>query len=128
CEWMAAFAFRRFCLVLLWGRGGRTQGSPLQEDCDTLGGVAERRQKRKNPRDKDLTSQYLRGAMEEDALDSQERYSGRDASAQKKKMEQTAQMRAAEEVGTPDVEKLPIGGVTQVYSLVADVEFEGKSW
>lgn len=66
--------------------------------------------------------------MEEDALDSMEHYSGRDASAQKKKMEQTAQMRAAVEVGTPDVEKLPVGDVTQVYSLFADVEFEGKSW
>src|SRR3954470_12319660 len=113
---MAAFASRRSCLVLLCRRRGDT------------GGVAERRQKRKNPRDKDLTSQYLRGAMEEDALDSMEHYSGRDASAQKKQMEQTAQMRAAVEVGTPDVEKLPIGDVTQVYSLVADVEFEGKSW
>src|SRR5436190_10984144 len=120
---MAAFAFRRFCLVLLWGRGGRTQGSPLQEDCDTLGGVAERRQKRKNPRDKDLTSQYLRGAMEEDALDSQEKYSGRDASAQKRKMEQTALMRLAEETAAAiDIDALPIGEVSQVYSLFADVE------
>src|SRR5215212_4164201 len=66
--------------------------------------------------------------MEEDGLDAKEDYSGRDASAQKKKMEQTASKRAAGEVGAPDVEKLPIGDVTQVYSLFADVEHEGKSW
>ncbi|HEV8292147.1 MAG TPA: ribosome small subunit-dependent GTPase A [Tepidisphaeraceae bacterium] len=92
------------------------------------GGVGGKRGKRKNPRDKDLTSQYLRGAMEEDALDSVERYSGRDASAQKRKMEQTAQMRLSDEVATPDVEKLPIGDVAQVYSRFAEVEHEGTSW
>jgi len=56
--------------------------------------------------------------MEEDSLDSLERYSGRDASAQKRKMEQTAQMRLSDEVTTPDVDKLPIGaGGPGVFAL-----------
>jgi ribosome biogenesis GTPase len=92
------------------------------------GGVAGKRTNRKNPRDKDLTSQYLRGAMDEDQLDSVERYSGRDASAQKRKMEQTAQLRTDQEVTTPDIESLPIGDVVQVYSLFADVVHEGQTW
>jgi ribosome biogenesis GTPase / thiamine phosphate phosphatase len=106
----------------------RFAGFTLHLGWGYIGDVAERRQKRKNPRDKDLTSQYLRGAMDEDALDAKEDYSGRDASAQKKKMEQTAQLREAEEITTPDVEKLPVGDVVQVYSLFADVVHEGTTW
>jgi ribosome biogenesis GTPase len=92
------------------------------------GGVGPQRGKKKNPRDKDLTSQYLSGAMDEDELRSSERYSGRDASARQKKMEKTALLRLAEESAAPDVDALPIGDVAQVYSLFVDVEFEGTSW
>jgi ribosome biogenesis GTPase / thiamine phosphate phosphatase len=90
--------------------------------------MGAKRGNRKNPRDKDLTSRYLSGAMEEDRLDSVEKYSGRDASAQKRKMEQTALLRLAEESADVNVEKLPVGDVVQVYSLFVDVEFAKNSW
>jgi ribosome biogenesis GTPase len=93
------------------------------------GDVPGKRSKRKNPRDKDLTSQYLRGAIDEDSMDTVERYSGRDASAQKRKMEQTALLRLAEESATAiDMDTLPIGDVVQVYSLFVDVEQGGQNW
>jgi len=90
--------------------------------------VPGKRSKRKNPRDKDLTSQYLRGAIDEDALDTQERYSGRDASAQRRKMEQTALLRIAEDAASADVENLPVGEVVQVFSLFVEVEHQGQNW
>src|SRR5205807_1034152 len=70
----------------------------------------------------------LSGAIDDDRLDGIERFSGRDASAQQRKMQQTALLRLAEESADTDVEKLPVGDVAQVYSLFVDVEFEGTSW
>jgi len=90
--------------------------------------MGAKRGKGKNPRDKDLTSRYLSGAIEEDRLDASERYSGRDASAQQRKMEKTALLRLAEESAAPDVEKLPVADVVQVYSLFVEVEYEGIGW
>src|SRR5712671_2615696 len=94
----------------------------------TVAAMGAKRGKRKNPRDKDLTSRYLSGAIEEDRLDASERYSGRDASAQQRKMEKTALLRLAEEAVDADVDKLPIGDVAQVYSLFVEVEAGGISW
>jgi ribosome biogenesis GTPase len=90
--------------------------------------VGAKRGRKKNPRDKDLTSQYLSGAMNEDALESVERYSGRDSSAQQRKMEQTILLRKAEESLTPDIDTLPVGEVIQVYSQFMDVESGETEW
>jgi len=90
--------------------------------------VGGKRSKKKNPRDKDLTSRYLSGAIEEDRLDAVERFSGRDASAQQRKMEQTSLLRLAEEAVDTNFDQLPIGQVIQVYSLFVDVQFEGIDW
>jgi ribosome biogenesis GTPase len=90
--------------------------------------VGAKRSRKKNPRDKDLTSQYLSGAMNEDALESVQRLSGRDSSAQQRKMEKTALLRVAEESVTPNIDTLPVGEVIQVFSLFVDVESGGISW
>jgi len=90
--------------------------------------VGNKRSRKKNPRDKDLTSQYLSGAMNEDALESVERFSGRDSSAQQRKMQKTSVLRAAEESATPDIDNLPVGEVIQVYSRFVDVESAGIEW
>jgi len=90
--------------------------------------VGLKRNRKKNPRDKDLTSQYLSGAMNEDALESVERFSGRDASAQQRKMQQTALLRVAEEAAVANIDQLPIGEVVQVHSLFVEVEFDQIDW
>jgi ribosome biogenesis GTPase len=90
--------------------------------------VGGKRSKKKNPRDKNLTSQYLSGAMDEDALHPVERFSGRDDSAQQRKMQQTALLRLAEESAGADIEKLPVGEVIQVYSLFVDVQSGEIDW
>jgi len=90
--------------------------------------VGLKRNRKKNPRDKDLTSQYLSGAMNEDALEQVERFSGRENSAQQRKMQQTALLRLAEEAADANIDQLPIGQVIQVYSLFVEVEFEGIEW
>lgn len=87
-----------------------------------------KRNRKKNPRDKDLTSQYLSGAMNEDALEGIERFSGRESSAQQRKMQRTALLRFAEEEASANIDQLPVGEVIQVYSLYVEVEFEGIDW
>ena len=93
-----------------------------------MGTVGLKRNRKKNPRDKDLTSQYLSGAMNEDALESVERFSGRESSAQQRKMQRTALLRLAEEAADANIDQLPIGQVTQVYSLFVELESDGIDW
>ncbi len=80
--------------------------------------------RRKPPREKDLTSRYFSGNMEEDRIEPNERFSARSKSAEQDKIERTTLMRAAEEAekeGGGDVESLPTGQVLQVYSLFYNV-------
>ncbi|MGE5611564.1 MAG: ribosome small subunit-dependent GTPase A [Bacillota bacterium] len=81
--------------------------------------------RRKSEDAKDLTSRYLTGRMEQDPLETQERFSRRSANAQQRKIERTALLRAAEEAESGEIEGLPIGRVLQVYSLYCDVELDG---
>lgn len=80
----------------------------------------------KSHREKDLTSRFLQGEIDEDYLDPQQRFSERSAKAEQRKIERTALLRAAEEIATGNIEQLPVGQVVQVYSLFYDVEFEGS--
>lgn len=82
------------------------------------------RRRKKGPREKDLTSRYLSGGMDEDRVEQQERFTPRSKNAEQNKILKTAMMRAAEELAAGDVESLPIGEVIQVFSLYSEVEFE----
>lgn len=82
--------------------------------------------RRKAAREKDLTSRYLSGKLEEDRLDSVERFGDKSRQVRESKLQQTAQMRAASDAG--DVESLPIGYVVQVFSLYVEVEYEQRTY
>ncbi len=82
------------------------------------------KRRKKDAREKDLTARYLGGDVDEDRLDSRQRFSARSGrAAERRRIEETALMRAAAESaqGVP-VESLPIGSVVQVYSLYYEVE------
>jgi len=74
---------------------------------------------------KNLKDFYLSGDVDEGDLRKHHRFSQRSAGAQQRKIEQTALLRAAEEEASGEIEALPMGQVTQVYSLFSDVEAEG---
>ena len=82
---------------------------------------------KKQPREKDLTSRYLSGGLDEDRVDQQERFGDKSKHFQQRKTERTALMRAAAEETAAaaaglDVETLPTGRVIQVQSLFSEVE------
>src|SRR5215218_8620328 len=83
---------------------------------------------KKPPREKDLTSRYLSGGMDEDRVEQQERFGDRSKNFQQRKTEKTAILRAAEEADVPNLDLLPIGDVVQVHSLFSEVEFEHTVW
>jgi ribosome biogenesis GTPase len=83
---------------------------------------------RKSPREKDLTARYLSGGLDEDRIDSQQRFSRRNSEAQQQKMMKTALLRAADEEYTGRIEALPLGQVSQVHSLFIDVTAENQTW
>jgi len=85
--------------------------------------MSERRRK-KGPREKDLTSRYLSGHLDEDRIDATQRFTDRSKHAEKNKILRTAAMRADEASGA-EIDALPVGQVVQVYSLFADVEHDG---
>lgn len=81
---------------------------------------------KKSSREKDLTSRYLSGNLDEDRVDQQQKFSQRAKHAQQNKTAKTALMRAAEESGQVDMATLPIGGVVQNYSLFCDVQHDDQ--
>jgi ribosome biogenesis GTPase / thiamine phosphate phosphatase len=81
---------------------------------------------KKSPREKDLTARYLSGNLDEDRVESVQRFTHRSANAVQDKILRTALLRADEEVDAPDVNLLPLGQVMQVYSLYSEVESAGK--
>lgn len=81
--------------------------------------------RRKGPREKDLTRRYMSGDWDEDRIDAQQRFSDRNKSAEQNKIEKTALLRAAEQSGAElDRQSLPIGQVIQVHSLFSEVQHE----
>src|SRR4051812_24121506 len=84
---------------------------------------------KKPPREKDLTSRYLSGGMDEDRVEQQERFGDRSKNFQQRKTEKTAILRAAEGAAPgEDIETLPVGDVLRVYSLFCEVEQGGRTW
>jgi ribosome biogenesis GTPase len=86
------------------------------------------RRRKKGPREKDLTSRYMSGGMDEDRVEQQERFTPRSKNAEQNKILKTAMMRAAEEEAAGDVETLPVGEVIQVFSLYSEVKHEGTPY
>jgi ribosome biogenesis GTPase len=82
---------------------------------------------RKAPREKDLTSRFLSGGLDEDRVEGQQRFSSRNKNAAQEKMLKTFLMRA-EELAASDVEALPVGQVVQVFSLFCEVEHGGRTY
>src|SRR5687767_8205174 len=83
---------------------------------------------KKPPREKDLTSRYLSGGMDEDRIEQQERFSDRSKHAQHEKMMKTAAMRAEADEASGDIDGLPVGEVVQVFSLFVEVQHEGETY
>src|SRR6202050_3232175 len=82
--------------------------------------MSERRHKTR--RQKDVTSSFLSGDLDEDQIESQQRFSRRSKGAQQDKMEKTALLRAADGSDAADIQTLPVGQVVQVYSQFCRVE------
>src|SRR3954462_5316472 len=86
------------------------------------------RRRKKGPREKDLTSRYLSGGMDEDRVEQQERFTPRSKNAEQNKILKTAMMRAEEQASIDDLDALPVGEVIQVFSLYSEVEHEGTAY
>jgi ribosome biogenesis GTPase len=83
---------------------------------------------KKSPREKDLTSRYFSGNLDEDRVEQGERFGDRSRHFQQRKTEKTAILRAAEESVGGDIDALPVGDVIRVYSLFCEVESAGRTW
>ncbi|HEX4124140.1 MAG TPA: GTPase RsgA, partial [Tepidisphaeraceae bacterium] len=81
---------------------------------------------RKAPREKDLTSRYLAGDVDEDRIDNVERFGDRARQARQTKFAKTAILQA--DSAGHDIDTLPIGLVVQVFSLFCEVEYEKKRY
>jgi ribosome biogenesis GTPase len=81
--------------------------------------------RRKAAREKDLTSRYLDEELEEDRMPQKQRFTDKSKHMQQNKIVRTAQLRVDESSGV-DLETLPIGLVTQVFSRYCSVEHEGR--
>lgn len=77
--------------------------------------------RRKSTNQKDLTSRYAAGELDE-ALDRDQPTGLRARKARQQKIEETALLRAANTEGAAEIHALPVGMVAQVYSLFILVE------
>lgn len=84
---------------------------------------------KKAPREKDLTSRFLRGDMDdEDRIEQRQQFTTRSKKHQESKTLRTALMRAEEAQQTADIDSLPLGEVVQVFSLYSEVEHADKTY
>ena len=83
--------------------------------------------RRRKPRDKGFTDRFHSGELEQEDVESQQRFGSRSKDAQMSKMLRTALLRA-EERAEANVESLPVGQVVQVFSLFLEVEHEGRTY
>lgn len=81
------------------------------------------RSPRRKPRDKDFTGRFLAGDYDADNVDTVERLDGRDKTLRRRKLEETAELRAE----SADIDQLPLGRVRQVFSLYTEVDLEGHT-
>ena len=76
-----------------------------------------------------MTSRFLSGGMDEDRVESQQRFSSRNKNAQQEKILRTFLMRAEQEAAAgAGVDALPVGEVVQVFSLFSEVEHGGRTY
>lgn len=95
--------------------------------------MAERRRKLRDKGRENLADRYRDGEFDADRLYEKEdepgqHFSARNKNAQQDKMLRTSILRAGEQVDPGDIESLPLGQVTQVYSRFCEVEFAGKTY
>src|SRR4051794_21003818 len=83
------------------------------------------RYRKKGPREKDLTSRYLSGGLEQDRVDQTQRFSAKNKNLQQNKILRTALMRAEEEAASGDIDSLAVGEVIQVHSMFSDNRHDG---
>jgi ribosome biogenesis GTPase len=87
---------------------------------------------KKTPREKDLTSRYFSGSLDEDLdtdrVEQKQRFTDRNADAEQNKIMRTSLMRAANEAFSGDLDSLPLGEVIQVHSLFSHVLHEGVDY
>ncbi|MGB7158830.1 MAG: ribosome small subunit-dependent GTPase A [Tepidisphaeraceae bacterium] len=83
---------------------------------------------KKAPREKDLTSRYFSGHMDEDRIDQQQRFTDRSKHAQHERMMKTTAMRDAADGAAADVAALPVGEVVQIFSLYSEVQHQGTTY
>src|SRR5260221_10828485 len=84
------------------------------------------RYRKKGPREKDLTERYMSGGLDEDRVDAVQRFTARSKNAEQEKIVRTALMRAEEDAANDDLEVLPVGRVTQVFSVYSVVVANGR--
>ncbi|HZZ44317.1 MAG TPA: ribosome small subunit-dependent GTPase A [Tepidisphaeraceae bacterium] len=83
---------------------------------------------KKSSREKDLTSRYLRGDLDQDRVNAHQRHTTRSRRDQTAKTLRTAIMRAEEPAQLQDIDSLPLGEVVQVFSLFSEVEHDSKTY
>lgn len=83
---------------------------------------------KKAPREKDLTSRYMSGGMDEDRIDQQQRFTDRAKHAQHDKMMKTTAMRGLADGAAEDAAALPVGEVVQIFSLYSEVQHEATTY
>src|SRR6266498_5589353 len=81
---------------------------------------------KKNQREKDITSRYMSGRMDEDRMEQGQKFTARNKGYQQDKIMKTALLRAAEEEISGDIEGLPVGQVIEVHSRFIQVQKEGE--
>ena len=84
--------------------------------------------KRKSSREKNLTSRYFAGKMDDDRIEQHERFTQRSKHRQRDKTAKTTLMRAAENADVIDINTLPVGQVMQIHSLFSEVEHQGRTY
>jgi ribosome biogenesis GTPase len=90
--------------------------------------------RRRRPRDaKNLTDRYAAGEfdverVDEEDVETAQRFSERSRNAQQNKILRTALLRAEEQADLSDIESLPVGQVEQVYSLYCEVKHADRTY
>ncbi len=79
---------------------------------------------KKTPRQKDLTSDYMSGSLDEDRVEQQQRFTHRSRHGQRDKMLKTAAL----QFDQADLNTLPTGQVVQIHSLYCEVKVESRSY
>ena len=75
-----------------------------------------------------MTAEYLSDAVDEDRVETQQRFTDRAKHRQQERIKKTSELRADQTAQAADMDALPVGDVVQVYSLYCDVIHDGRSF